>query len=242
MAHSLPGFLTSRLAGAAGLQTDLPHFRRPLPVMVTAARRPPVGLLPDMRHFMGERREDHLVSTPGKSVRVEGELMNCGLIDAAVKPFRGKVASRFRMALQCHQHLGQAAAEQFTVEKVVGLLEPLIFGLSKSCCLHDCIGPYNSSIVKRFQPCRRRNLKEVGCRGEVRSLRDSGRRNTTIMKTVTCEKLPGGPGRLQELHPQAGDSGKIMIESDHGQVAFQGGGRHEGVHIPDEAGAMERTG
>jgi hypothetical protein len=93
MAHGLPGFLPSHLAGAAGLQTDLPHFGRPLPVMVTAPRRLPVGLLPNMRHFMGKRREDHFVSAPGKSVRVEGELMNGGLIDAAVKPFRGKVTS-----------------------------------------------------------------------------------------------------------------------------------------------------
>ena len=47
------------------------------------------------------------------------------------------------------------------------------------------------------------------------------------------ERLPGGPGPLQELHPQAGDARKILIEGHHSQIAFQGGGRNERVHIPD---------
>jgi len=62
------------------------------------------------------------------------------------------------------------------------------------------------------------------------------------MKAVKCEQLSGGPGPLQELHPQAGNARKITIAGDHGQVAFQGDGRHERIHIPDEAGAMERQG
>jgi hypothetical protein len=161
MAHFLPGFLASWLGGTAGLQTDLPHFSRPLPVMVTAARRLPVGLLPDMRHFMGKRREDHFVRPTGKTVRVEGKLMNCGLIDAAVKPLRGKVTSRLRVALQCHQHLGQAPLEQCTVEKVISLLETLIFGFSKSFCLHDCIVPYNLYIVKRQKSIHDEAIIEV---------------------------------------------------------------------------------
>src|SRR5205085_12145319 len=57
MAHRLPGFLASRLTGACRLQADLPHFTRPLPVMITFARGFPVSLLPHMRHFMGKMQE-----------------------------------------------------------------------------------------------------------------------------------------------------------------------------------------
>ncbi len=55
MAHRLAGFLASLLAGATWLQTDLPHFTSPLPIMVASPRRLPVGLLPHMRHFMDKR-------------------------------------------------------------------------------------------------------------------------------------------------------------------------------------------
>jgi hypothetical protein len=53
------------------------------------------------------------------------------------------------------------------------------------------------------------------------------------MKAVKRATLPGGPGRLQELHPQAGNAREIPIEGDDGQVAFQGGGRHKRVHVSD---------
>jgi hypothetical protein len=43
------------------------------------------------------------------------------------------------------------------------------------------------------------------------------------MKAVKRELLLGGPGHLQELHLQAGDARKILIEGDHGQIAFEGG-------------------
>jgi hypothetical protein len=66
----------------------------------------------------------------------------------------------------------------------------------------------------------------------VKNLR-RGRRNTTIVKAVKCERLSVRPGPLQELHPQAGTARKILIEGNNGQVAFQGGGRNECVHIPD---------
>src|SRR5712692_9957719 len=106
--------------------------------MVTATRGLAKGLLPDMRHFMGERREDHFISASGETVRIQSEFMDRGLIDATVKPFRGKVTSRLRMALQSYQHLRQTTVEQCTVEKVVGVLESLIFGSGKSLCLHNC--------------------------------------------------------------------------------------------------------
>ena len=47
------------------------------------------------------------------------------------------------------------------------------------------------------------------------------------------ERLPGRPRRLQELHPQAGNARKIPIAGDDGEIALQGGGRDERVHIPD---------
>ena len=62
------------------------------------------------------------------------------------------------------------------------------------------------------------------------------------MKVEKRERLPGRPGRLQELHPQAGNACKILIEGNDGQIAFQGGGGNERVHIPDEVWAMERQG
>ncbi len=111
MTHRLAGFLATWLTGACWLQTELPHFTRPLPVMVTAPRGFPVGLLPDMRHLMGERREDHFISAIGKIVRVEGEFMDRRCIDALGKPFRGKIPSRIRVPLQCHQHLRQTTLE-----------------------------------------------------------------------------------------------------------------------------------
>lgn len=62
------------------------------------------------------------------------------------------------------------------------------------------------------------------------------------MTEVTRERLPGGSGPLQELHPQAGDARKLLIEGDDGEISLQGGGGHERVHVPDQAWAMERKG
>jgi hypothetical protein len=61
------------------------------------------------------------------------------------------------------------------------------------------------------------------------------RSNATIMKAVKRGRLPGRPGCLQELHPQAANARKILIEGNDGAISFQGSGRHECVHIPDEA-------
>src|SRR6266581_814316 len=97
MAHRLAGFLATWLTGACWLQTELPHFTRPLPVMITFARGLPVGLLPHM-----------------------GKFMDCRFIDAPVKPFRGKVPAGVCMPLQCHQHLRQTACKKFPIEKVIG--------------------------------------------------------------------------------------------------------------------------
>ena len=55
MADALADFLASDLAGVARLQAYLLHLRSPLLVMVGTARRRSVALLPDMRHFVGER-------------------------------------------------------------------------------------------------------------------------------------------------------------------------------------------
>ena len=55
MADALAGFLASNSAGVARPQAYLLHLRGPLLVMVATARRRSVALLPDMRHFVGER-------------------------------------------------------------------------------------------------------------------------------------------------------------------------------------------
>ena len=83
MRHALAGFLASGFAGRGGLQADLLHLRGPLPVMVGTARRLAVGLLPDMRHFMGERRKDFLVGAPGEAVRVHRQFVRGGFLGAA---------------------------------------------------------------------------------------------------------------------------------------------------------------
>ena len=44
--------------------------------------------------------------------------MDYRLIDSPAEPFRGKIPSRIRMPLQCHQHLRQAPSKQFPIEKV----------------------------------------------------------------------------------------------------------------------------
>ena len=116
--------------------------------MITFTRGFPVSLLPHMRHLMGKRREDHFVSATGKIVRIEGELMDGRFIDTPAKPFRGKVASRIRVPLQCHQHLGQAPTKQFPIEKIVGSLESLVFSERNNISFHNCIVPYNSFFVK----------------------------------------------------------------------------------------------
>ena len=73
--------------------------------------------------------------------------MDCRIIDPPAKPFRGKVASRIRMPLQRHQHLGQTALKQFPIEKVIGLLESLVFSYGNGYCLHICIVLYNFPVV-----------------------------------------------------------------------------------------------
>ena len=76
--------------------------------MVPPARGYAVGLLPDMAHLMDKGGEDQRVRTAVKAVRIEGEFMDGGFINSAIKPFRGKVPVGLRVPLQSHQDLGQA--------------------------------------------------------------------------------------------------------------------------------------
>jgi hypothetical protein len=115
--------------------------------------------------------------------------------------------SKRRLVRECRKRL---SAIQRPPEQVQGRKMTILFGewQKGASCGHT--GTYNGY----------KNLRK-------------GRSHTTIMTAVARERLPGGPGHLQELHPQAGDARKILIEGDDGQVAFQGGGRNERVHIPD---------
>jgi hypothetical protein len=54
--------------------------------------------------------------------------MHGGILDAPGKTVGGEIASGLGMPLQRHQHMGQGSAEQFRVEKVVGLLKAPVFG------------------------------------------------------------------------------------------------------------------
>ena len=58
-----------------------------------------MGLLPDMAHFMHQRREDRLIRSAGEIVRVEREFMDCLFINASFKPFRGKISPGVGMPL-----------------------------------------------------------------------------------------------------------------------------------------------
>jgi len=59
------------------------------------------------------------ISATNKTVRIESKFMDCCIIDTAVKPFRGKVASCIRMALQCDQDLREATLEQFSIDQAL---------------------------------------------------------------------------------------------------------------------------
>src|ERR1035441_3080861 len=73
--HVLARFLPAWLAGCRGMQAYLRHLRGPLPIVIAASRRLAVGLLPDMRHFMGECREHFFVGLAGEAVRVKGHFI-----------------------------------------------------------------------------------------------------------------------------------------------------------------------
>src|SRR4051812_26875931 len=94
--------------------------------MIPPARGCAVGLLPHVAHLMDKGGEDQSVRAAVKAVRVEGEFMDCSLVEAAAEALRRKVAVGLRVPLQGHQDLGQATGKQLPIEKVVGLLEALI--------------------------------------------------------------------------------------------------------------------
>ena len=71
-----------------GMESNLKHLRHPLPVMVSFAWWLPVGLLPDMHHFMHKGRKDHLITSPDKTIRIKRQLMHFSFTNTASKPFR----------------------------------------------------------------------------------------------------------------------------------------------------------
>ena len=120
-------------------------------------------LLPHMAHFMRKCGEDQFISASGKTVRIEGELMDGCFVQSPVKPFRGKVPSCLRVPLQRHQDLGQTPRKQFPVEKVVSFLKALIFCEGNDISLHNCIVPYNLHFVK-FSSCPQSAWQCITCR------------------------------------------------------------------------------
>src|SRR5688572_16834380 len=58
MAHALPDFLATWLTSVAWLEPYRFHLCGPRTVMVVTSGRCPIRLLPDMNHFMHQRRED----------------------------------------------------------------------------------------------------------------------------------------------------------------------------------------
>jgi len=143
--NALAGFLASGFAGRGWLQAYVLHLRGPFPVMVRTARGCAVGLLPDMRHFMGKRRKYFLVGAPGEAVRVHRQFMRGGRCSTAPgETLRREIASGLGVALQRHQHMGQGPGEQFRVEEVVRLLKrPVLGGGDRFACgggLFQCAG------------------------------------------------------------------------------------------------------
>ena len=110
MADALADFLASNMAGVARLQAYLLHLRGPLPVMVATARGRSVALLPDMRHFVGERRKYFLVGAPGEAVRVHRQFMRRGFLGAGGETVGREIASRLGVALQRDKDVGQEPA------------------------------------------------------------------------------------------------------------------------------------
>ena len=66
-----------------GLQADFLHFRGPLLVVVPSPGLLAVGFLPDVRHFMGQRRKNVLVRAADKGIGIQCQLVDDRLLKAA---------------------------------------------------------------------------------------------------------------------------------------------------------------
>ena len=80
VSHLLAGLFPTDCAGVGRLQPDLLHLQRPLLVVITARRGLAMLVLPDVRHFVRERRRDLLVATTDEVVGVERQLVPAGFV------------------------------------------------------------------------------------------------------------------------------------------------------------------
>ena len=119
--YLLAGFLAAGLAGVGGDQADLPHFGRPFLVVVAGARRLAVMVLPEMHHFMHQRRE-HLGGRPAGEVGgVEGDFVRHLLrVGEAGEALAGEIAVGSLVPLHGDQARRELAGEQLAVEMVIG--------------------------------------------------------------------------------------------------------------------------
>src|SRR6516162_3711912 len=80
-----------------------------------------------MRHFMYEGLANLLVGLIDESIRVEGELVVAGLVDAAGEAIGCEVSERMGFSLVRYKDVWQRAFEQCGIEVVERLLQPAVF-------------------------------------------------------------------------------------------------------------------
>jgi hypothetical protein len=94
--------------------------------MIAALRRSTVGVLPDVRLLVHQRRGDLLVAVADEAVRIECQLVPPGLVQPAVESIGAKVAERVRPSLVRYKNVRQRAAEQRLVEVLVRGLQTAV--------------------------------------------------------------------------------------------------------------------
>ena len=107
--------------------TQPPAFSPPIAGYGTHGVKLSMGLLPDMAHFMCQRRENQLVRPSGEIVRIEREFMDSLLINAPFKPKRRKISPSVGMPLKVTKTCGKLPANSSLLKKSYALLKPLIF-------------------------------------------------------------------------------------------------------------------
>ena len=146
MAHLVPGLLTAFGAGRRGLEADRLHLLGPLAVVVATPPRLTVVVLPEMNHFVNQRREGCNHRVIAEVGRVEGDFI-APLAVGAAEAVAGEVAVAPTLALERDQTVGQNTLEELLVEDIVGELEPPVgllgwldgygVGLAAHCNAHS---------------------------------------------------------------------------------------------------------
>jgi hypothetical protein len=131
MRHFLAGFLAAYLAGCGWNKPNLPHFPRPLFIMVGFSWWAAEVVLPEMHRFMDKGRK-YLLRRSGRKVgRIKGYFIGhfflvCGVLEA----LSGEVAVRPLVPLHGNQARGEHTVKQFLIEPLIGRSQA---GIARGC-------------------------------------------------------------------------------------------------------------